>query len=223
MPSGYTCDIAKDISFNEFAMDCARAFGACITMRDDPTGGDKIPEKFEPSTYNKDRVKHYEFELIKYETMDPQVAERKADEGFIKECRTRAGYIREKENLAEKYHNMLNQVIEWEPPTEDHVGLKNFMIQQIEDSIKHDCNIEYNDHIPPLLTGVEWLEGRIEMTIDDIEYHTRGDVEEIERVDIRNEWVEDLRNSLLCDDIDDLPDEAKIELIFPLDDLSEWK
>lgn len=37
MPSCYTSDIAdgKDVSFNDFVLKCARAFGACIEQRDD--------------------------------------------------------------------------------------------------------------------------------------------------------------------------------------------
>jgi len=38
MPTGYTTDIynGKDVSFRDFALNCARAFGACIMQRDDP-------------------------------------------------------------------------------------------------------------------------------------------------------------------------------------------
>ena len=38
MPSYYTADICneKDISFQEFALKCARAFGAFVHMRDEP-------------------------------------------------------------------------------------------------------------------------------------------------------------------------------------------
>jgi len=40
----------KGQSFEEFILGCAKAFGACIMMRDDSL--DKpIPEKFEPSDY----------------------------------------------------------------------------------------------------------------------------------------------------------------------------
>ena len=37
MPTGYTADIyeGNDVSFRDFALKCARAFGACIEQRDD--------------------------------------------------------------------------------------------------------------------------------------------------------------------------------------------
>jgi hypothetical protein len=56
MPTGYTADIKNGISFKTFAMNCARAFGACVTLRDEPGGGDKIPEAFEASTYHAQQV-----------------------------------------------------------------------------------------------------------------------------------------------------------------------
>ena len=52
MPTGYTAKIANGISFQEFAMDCARGMGACIDLRDEPEGGDKIPDAFPPSDYH---------------------------------------------------------------------------------------------------------------------------------------------------------------------------
>lgn len=36
IPTGYTADIAKDISFREYAISCMKNFGATIVMRDAP-------------------------------------------------------------------------------------------------------------------------------------------------------------------------------------------
>lgn len=41
MPTGYTDAIKDGISFNQFILSCARAFGALITMRDEPSS---VPE-----------------------------------------------------------------------------------------------------------------------------------------------------------------------------------
>lgn len=51
MPTGYTAAIADGISFTNYAMGCARAFGALIEMRDEPSDA-PIPEEFKPSTYH---------------------------------------------------------------------------------------------------------------------------------------------------------------------------
>ena len=36
MPTGYTADIKDGISFQTYALNCARAFGACVMLRDEP-------------------------------------------------------------------------------------------------------------------------------------------------------------------------------------------
>ena len=41
MATGYTHAIEKGISFETFALTCARAFGACINLRDEP--GSTLP------------------------------------------------------------------------------------------------------------------------------------------------------------------------------------
>ena len=53
MPTGYTADVGdgKVVEFSEFVMQCARAFGALITMRDDPHDA-PIPDEFSPDAYH---------------------------------------------------------------------------------------------------------------------------------------------------------------------------
>lgn len=54
MPTGYTHEVQSGevTDFPTFTMQCARAFGALIMMRDDPSDA-QIPEQFEPSDYNR--------------------------------------------------------------------------------------------------------------------------------------------------------------------------
>lgn len=53
MPTGYTAKLhnGEEQTFPEFVMSCARAFGALITMRDDPADAE-IPDEFKPSDYH---------------------------------------------------------------------------------------------------------------------------------------------------------------------------
>lgn len=51
MPTGYTSYIGQGCDFKTFAMKCARAFGACIDMRDSSLDA-QIPDSFEPSRYH---------------------------------------------------------------------------------------------------------------------------------------------------------------------------
>lgn len=54
MPTGYTSPLyeGKEISFEQFALRCARNFGALVMMREEPLDT-PIPEKFNPCEYCK--------------------------------------------------------------------------------------------------------------------------------------------------------------------------
>ena len=43
--TGYTSKIAQDITFKDFVMSCARAFGALVTLRDKPSRGERLGSK----------------------------------------------------------------------------------------------------------------------------------------------------------------------------------
>ena len=53
MPTGYTAAIAKDITFNDFVMQCAKAM--LIMMRDEPANA-PIPERFEPGSHYVNKI-----------------------------------------------------------------------------------------------------------------------------------------------------------------------
>lgn len=66
MPTGYTADVAdgKITDFVEYALQCARAFGACIMLRDEPISSE-IPE-FQPSDYNANALAEAEKTLSRF-------------------------------------------------------------------------------------------------------------------------------------------------------------
>jgi len=197
MPTGYTAAIADGISFNEFVMDCARAMGACITMRDEPSGT-PIPEKFEPSTYHLEAKLAASDRLVELVLMPDEAADAKASEDYEEELSRWSGRIEELKQLSERYSQMLIQVVGWKPPTPDHEGLKKFMEDQIRQSIGWDCDISYYVKNPPVkLTGLQWRAKAREQAQRDYEYHNKNYQEEVERVADRNEWLAALRGSLV--------------------------
>ena len=99
-----------------------------------------------------------------------------------------------------QYRDMLRQVNIWTPPTTDHVELRDFMIQQIEDSIEHDGMGDYYDKNPIIVkTGNQWLISQKASAEWDVNYHAEELGKEAERARDRTQWVGDLRNSLLCE------------------------
>lgn len=194
MPTGYTAAIKDGISFEQFVWDCARAFGAMILMRDEPAGA-PIPERFEPSDWNDKKLVAARDRLATLEAMSDAdaVANARADyEQAVERHRERLAEI---QTLSDKYHAMLARVVQWEPPTADHQGLKEFMLQQLRQSIDFDCSTKYL--VAPLLQpGAAWREAQIAQARKDIEYHTMERAEEVERTENRNAWLRALRESV---------------------------
>lgn len=203
MPTGYTSKIADGQTFEEFILSCARAFGALVTMRDEPDDA-PIPDEFKPSAYHTTQMGVARAKMEEIRTMRLSTGERMAKQAFEAETEYNEKRIREARELQSKYEAVLERVREWAPPTPDHVGLKDFMIKQITDSIDWDCTstIDYHSkNVPVLLTGEQWMAKTAEEAQRSLDYHRRELLKEVERVDSRNAWVRALRDSLAAKEV----------------------
>lgn len=196
MPSAYTESIKDRIAFNEFAMLCARAMGACIMMRDEPLST-PIPERFEPSDYHLNKSAALREVIARVEAMSTEEAEAAASENYRLESEANANAAQRADDVLAKYELMLQQVKAWTPPTEDHQGLREFMIEQIESSMRFDCDRTYYDrHQPVKQTGEQWKQQVLDKAMMDLRYHLAEHEKEIERTEARNKWIAELRQSL---------------------------
>ncbi|MFA5408175.1 MAG: hypothetical protein WC343_05325 [Bacilli bacterium] len=198
MPTGYTAAIADGISFRDFVMQCARSRGALIEMRDDPLDT-PIPKRFEPSDYHIKQQQIAADEGQRLQNMTAEEAEIEAQQDFEKACADNARSIDKAKDLRRKYEAMLEQVKAWKPPTAEHVELKQFMIDQIVDSMKFDCDTGmdyYTRYQPKRLTGAEWIKKKLDAAIDNYKYHQDSYLKEVARVESRNRWVKELVESL---------------------------
>lgn len=196
MPTGYTADIKDGISFKTFALNCARAFGACVELRDEPGGGDRIPESFAPSDYHTKALDKARSELAALEAMTPTDLERSAAKDYDDAETNRVMQLRAKADQKAAYEAMLAKVQAWVPPTEEHKGMHQFMGEQIIESIRFDCGGTYYDTPTVRLTGDAWAAQRRAALARDVEYHTDKHAEEVERAESRTAWVAALRASL---------------------------
>jgi hypothetical protein len=193
MPSGYTCDIAKGITFKEFALGCARAFGALVTLRDAPHDTE-IPDVIEPHTsYYEESLKKDEEELE--QLLNKNEEEVKQD--WLKHCeevkKENEERLQKVKELEEKYKSMLEKAEAYIPPTSDHIKYKKFMISQIKESMEFDCR-SYTQGCPT--TSLEYYENRIHSLKSSIEYDKKHIEEEIERAKSRTDWIQALKKSL---------------------------
>lgn len=196
MPTGYTDAVRKGeiTDFPEFAMQCARAMGACIMLRDEPLST-PIPDEFKPRQWSAERLAKAKAELAKVESYSlEQCAERAHDE-YGAEVQQYQQVEAERNLDQERYEAMLAKVRQWEPPTSDHSGFKDFMIEQLEGSIDFDCSMDCYPK-PRQLDAIQWKSKELERLKRDIAYHTKAQREEEERTEARNRWLRELRRSL---------------------------
>jgi hypothetical protein len=194
MPTGYTHPVVdgKVTEFPEFAMSCARAFGALITMREEPMDAE-IPDKFEPSSYSAKKLAEAKARLKKVHSLSPAQAQQGADESYAIRLKAHVDYRAQMRLENDRLDAMLKQVRSWRPPTSEHKGLKEFMIEQLTTS-KHD--MKWGSEEPVKQSAQDWLAAEIANAEREVAYHTKADEEEKERAAGRTEWVRQLRASL---------------------------
>lgn len=196
MPTGYTADIKDGIDFKTYAMNCARAFGACVMLRDEPGGGDRIPETFEPSDYHLKAAEKARGELAALEAMTPAECERAAARAWDDAEASRLLRLDDYRKQRAAYEAMLAKVNAWAPPTPEHAGLHEFMRTQIEQSIVFDCNESYCSTPAVRLTGEAWAAAKRTRCLRDVQHHAKEYASEVSRAATRTEWVRALRAAL---------------------------
>lgn len=204
MPTGYTAGIidGKITTFEQFATQCSRAFGATIHMRDNPLDSPYEPRT--PSEYYVNSLQSQREKLEETKTM--------TDEAIVQDF----------ENLLNdslKYHERelektkvnlgrLNSIMEsaksWVPPTEDHEGVRDYMIDQLEITIKADGDPSY--HVNKIVQAKKELEEGIDPKVyreekikeieDRISYYGAEVQKELERCKQSNDWMDKFLESI---------------------------
>ena len=198
MPTRLTSKIyeGKDITFKEFALLCARTFGALIHQREEPL--DAPIRKREPDTYYLKQLEKAKKDL------DDFLANPPTEDSLAKEYEEKVERMRKEDaetnknsqELKARYEAMLKKVQDWNPPTSEHKNLKNFMISQLNESIDFDC-YAYNQ-VDKLVTKEQYIkDGLSSMHLQEqVEYYQEQWDKEIESCNSVNKWIEELVNSL---------------------------
>jgi hypothetical protein len=203
MPTGYTAGIldGKIKTFPEFAKTCMRAFGATIHMRDDDL--DKEYEPRTPSDYYSKELNKAKKLLNQIQILSDSkiITEREKELKKDREYHLKA--IDEAKQGEKNLKSILKDVEKWNPPTNEHLEFKKFMIQQINSTIDFDCKTKYHDEklieITNELNNLNADHIRSKIRIDarhNLEYYTKERNEELKRCEDSNKWVTDLLTSL---------------------------
>ena len=196
MPTGYTHNIENDdFTFEDFALSCAKAFGACISMRDLPINI-PIPDEFKVEPYYQDKISETQKQIEKHSSLTLEEWNKLCDKDFEQKESRRIESLNKNIKLFDNYNKMLDKVKAWQPPSKEHVGLKEFMINQIQESIDFDCDIEYYS-TPNTKDSIDVFKSEtMGKLYKDLEYYAKNNEEEINRVSQRNVWIKQLRESL---------------------------
>lgn len=184
----------SDQSFREFALGCARAFCACVMIREEQIEGD-IPE-FKPSLHNLRELeeakaeRHHLIEMSDEERI--KFGQAKKDEE-IENCEK---YLSREviENL--RLSIMRDKVLAWKVPSKDHVELKSYMLDQLKISAH---SLQYSENrLRDAKTSFarDYYDRALDEANRAIEYNENAQLEENSRTNDRNRWVNELKASL---------------------------
>ncbi len=204
MPTGYTAPVAdgKITEFADFALTCARGFGALVLLRDSDQSLEATKRYIAEEAYLAGDGGYYARELesqkervFRLRTLSDAdaLAEAIAEREEVRADNERSE--RERAETEDRYQAMLAKVAAWEPPTDDHWSFKEYMEEQLADSIKFDCS-PFSMPVPEVTTGAAWREAKIiegERRIARLEDDL---AKERERETSRKAWVEALVESL---------------------------
>jgi hypothetical protein len=203
MPTGYTAGIldGKITTFPQFAKKCMRAFGATIHMRDDAM--DAEFKERTPSEYHLKNIEQSKLSLKAAQSFSDELI----ISNKIKELEDSKQYhlksIEKVKSDFVKLNSILKDVNAWNPPTSEHTGIKDFMADQISQTINLDCKTKYHDEalasIELKLLTINANSIREEMIAKakkNFEYHTKEYNADVERCQKSNQWVTDLLGSL---------------------------
>jgi hypothetical protein len=196
MPTGYTYKLVEQgQSFPEFATQCARAFGACVMMRDDDPNT-PIPEKFEPDPYHANKIVERKKELADLQRM---TAEERDQFGQMRKAeavkKILDGMAKDSAEDA-RIDEMMGHVNAWNPPTPEHEDLKKFMLDQLTIS-RHGLGF-YQKRLKEIegRTPAGFYADALEGAQQGLTYAIEANQKEIERAKARTDWIQKLRASL---------------------------
>lgn len=161
-------------------------------MRDDPMDAEP-PEAFEPSDYYANSLDEGREKLRRLQSMSNDAIEEAAQKAHDEEIERIKAYNVQKAEKRERYETMLSQVQAWQPPSPDHNGLKDFMIEQLQTSIDADCS---TTEVPVRPLPGEWWQQAVERAAMACASSAKNLEEEIVRTNSRNVWLRKLRESL---------------------------
>lgn len=199
MPTGYTAAVCDGTvtDFTTFALTCARAFGACIMQRDDFMSNPLAMPKH--STWHDEQIAAQSARLEELLAMSDDEKRNYGRAQIARRIAEMRASNEKADSIRDRLSRMLDHVRAYVPPTREHVGLKEFMEQQLTETIKHDGRRYYADEEISRVESSDPVElhgSEVDEVRKSIQYHTEQQAEERERTAGRRAWIAALYESL---------------------------
>lgn len=221
MPTGNTAKLHDgEQSFEEFVLGCARAMGALITMKEAPADA-SIPDAIEVGSYYVEAVARAEAAYAHAKAMTLERAETLASIEYEEALAYYQREVKQRTARRDRYELMRSRVEAWEPPTEDHVEFRTFMLGQLDLSMA-GCQAT---HLPEPVrrTAEECRATKIEVCERALRQATESLAEEQARAEVRTAWLVALRESLTAkSDAEDRGPDLRRRVGAPVSDHPEW-
>lgn len=198
MPTAFTAMIGEEnATFNEFVWACARGFGALLCMRDD-RGDSPIPLKLESNGYYESALQNAKTELEELQAKPDSYFESLSVKEAVDSPLELQHRELKRQELLKKYESALKDVVEWQVPSQEHVKLKEFMLNQLKESITYDCvlqRVKSKDE-PVTLSASDIKAMRVKSARSSVQYYERLVKENVESIDGCNLWLKGLQDSV---------------------------
>jgi len=196
MPTGYTYKLCeKGESFKEFVLHCARAFGACVEMKDSPMS-EFPPEAFQESDYYRDSLRDAIAEQRVLLAMTDEEKVTYGEQRRINDICSERESLQRGTECNRRLEQMAERIRKWKPPSPQHDELKQFMLKQIADSMEptHLWSDGLNRAMQK--APIDYYNEAVDVVGKRIPQAEARVGEERKRTADRNTWLRQLRESL---------------------------
>lgn len=193
MPDWYTMIIETkaDVTFRDYALRCARAFGACVHQLDEDD--DEPPRAREYDGHHGKALETAKAQVKEAQEMADEVVSALWQAECEKVAKENEKHRREHERKRAAYEKMRAEVVAWKAPTPDHERLKAFMLEEIDVSFSHD---EQPYQLKVSETPGGYREQLIKHAQWNIEWETKHHAEEVQAANSSKAWLDVLVASL---------------------------
>jgi hypothetical protein len=186
MPTAITARIYEDATFEEYLWAATRG----LNYQRWAEGEDLKTYKFKVEPFYAENIKEAQQYLEELQALTPDEIKERAAAAFTERHKS---WVESREGLEEKMAKldaMLVKVDAWEPPSEDHVDFKGFMLRQIEETKDFDF---YDSPEPQQEDANEWYATQLEVAAGTLQNAIGRYQEALKSVKQANVWFDALR------------------------------